>query len=126
MTDTATNYDKLSPAELDALLAERNLTVTGTGADGNILKKDRVQALKAADETTAPDPAPTGDDVTDTATTPPADTAKSSKGKVKIDRISEETGTWWCPVDDRSHASLVTVCDGCGAVRDGDHVVRKG
>jgi hypothetical protein len=44
-----TNYNSLSPEELDNLVKERDLTVKGTGANGNVLKKDKVAALQADD-----------------------------------------------------------------------------
>jgi len=44
-----TNYDSMSPAELKTLAEERDLSVTGTGANGNVLKKDLVAALKEDD-----------------------------------------------------------------------------
>ncbi len=46
---TAADYDAMSPEHLDAEIARRDLKVTGTGKQGNVLKKDNVAALRAHD-----------------------------------------------------------------------------
>jgi hypothetical protein len=46
---TSTGYDSMSPEDLQAEAARRELDVQGTGADGNVLKKDLVAALQADD-----------------------------------------------------------------------------
>ena len=43
------DYNSLSPEELDRLVEERDLKVEGSGANGNVLKKDKVAALQADD-----------------------------------------------------------------------------
>ena len=45
----AASYDSLSVEDLNAEVARRGLTVTGSGKDGNVLKSDLVAALKADD-----------------------------------------------------------------------------
>lgn len=44
------DYDSLSPKELDALMEERDVSVEkGTGKGGNVLKSDKIAALRADD-----------------------------------------------------------------------------
>ena len=48
--DTRTSdYDELSVEELEAEASRRELEVQGTGANGNVLKKDLIAALEADD-----------------------------------------------------------------------------
>ena len=46
---TSKGYGDLKPAELEELVAERELEVVGTGANDKVLKKDMVAALEADD-----------------------------------------------------------------------------
>lgn len=46
---TSTGYDSMSPDALQDAADERGLSVVGTGANGNVLKKDLVAALQADD-----------------------------------------------------------------------------
>lgn len=46
----AESYDDMGVDELKAEVDRRSLDVTGTGKDGNVLKKDLVAALEADDK----------------------------------------------------------------------------
>lgn len=47
--NTGSDYNSMSPADLKALAEERDLTVEGTGANGNVKKSDLVAALTQDD-----------------------------------------------------------------------------
>jgi hypothetical protein len=47
--DAARSYDGMSAEDLQTEADRRKLSVAGTGANGNVLKKDLVDALRAAD-----------------------------------------------------------------------------
>lgn len=49
-SDTTDGYASQTVDELEAEAARRSLEVTGTGKDGNVLKKDLVAALEADDK----------------------------------------------------------------------------
>lgn len=44
------NYEKLKVEELEELVKERELSVTGTGENGKVLKDDLIKALQDADD----------------------------------------------------------------------------
>lgn len=46
---TSKGYSDMKPEQLAELVAKRELEVTGTGANDNVLKKDMVAALEADD-----------------------------------------------------------------------------
>lgn len=46
--DEATDYQSMNVDELQALADERELEITGTGKDGNVVKADLVNALQAS------------------------------------------------------------------------------
>jgi hypothetical protein len=46
---TGPDYSKMTPEDLRALVDERQLQVQGSGANGNIIKTDLVNALVASD-----------------------------------------------------------------------------
>lgn len=50
LAETETDYEAQSTEQLTAEAARRELTVDGTGANGNVLKKDLIAALQAADD----------------------------------------------------------------------------
>lgn len=54
-TPEATDYSTLTIADLDALIAERKLTLpeTGSGANGAVVKQDRVTLLEDFDKVNA-------------------------------------------------------------------------
>jgi hypothetical protein len=48
-----TNYADQDKEDLEKLVVEREIEVTGTGKDGNVVKADLVKALEAADASPA-------------------------------------------------------------------------
>lgn len=48
--DEAKSYSEMTVPELEDLATERDLTVTGSGADGRVLKDDLVNALSTYDQ----------------------------------------------------------------------------
>ena len=89
------DFAAMSPEELHILAEDHELEVDGTGANGNVLKKDLIAALEAAH------PAP-------------GDAGSAIERETRI--------AWWCPICDRSNTQLTAACGGCGAHRDGDVV----
>lgn len=55
-----TDYEDMKPDDLMVLTRDHDLTVEGTGAGGNVLKKDYVAALVAIHEALDPDPQGSG------------------------------------------------------------------
>lgn len=49
LTPAGSRYDSMKPEELQAEAEARQVSVEGTGKDGNVLKADLVAALVAAD-----------------------------------------------------------------------------
>lgn len=49
-SDASEGYDAQTVDELEAEASRRGIEVTGTGKDGNVLKKDLVAALEADDK----------------------------------------------------------------------------
>lgn len=48
--EAGTDYKDMTVDQLKALVEKRDLTVEGTGSNGNVLKEDYIEALEAADE----------------------------------------------------------------------------
>ena len=49
--DTSPDYESMTVEDLQALVDDRELEVTGTGSGGNVIKADLVTALQASDAT---------------------------------------------------------------------------
>lgn len=120
-------------ADLEKLTAELGLTVKGTGANGNVVKGDLVDAFLAHEEA-ADAPAPespaeaeaapgsfdAGEADEQLAELDVEDLPRAGE-RVEIQRQNE--GTWWCPVCDHSMPHGFNHCPKCLSERDGDEVV---